>query len=274
MKIFTICLHLLSVLLISCGPSLALDNYCKRIKANVISSDTQTKSLCNSLLKLETSNLSQEETRALRTIMTTQISILDRVKNLEGFYTSLKSVVDWLAKIIDSISKFIGLPTKTNEPTSTTNSDPNLADYHHISGTVMSPGSVAFTVHTGDGLSFDAHDIDQLDMDIYYNKNLFSIDKFVGEGIQGKDYERLTLGADIRSSRDRIKIPLSDVLANKATFYVYLAPANGDLAKVGDQTKINIRYYKRVDAGEAAPLIYELKTNGSDSIKIIAKSPV
>ena len=138
----------------------------------------------------------------------------------------------------------------------------------------MSPGSVAFTVRTGDGMSFDKHDIDELEMDVYYNKNLFIIDRIIGNGVRGKDYTRLTLPLDTRSSRDRIQVPLSDVLTNQTTFYIYLAPLNGDLAKVGDQTKVNLRYYKRVDPGELAPLIYELKAGSLDTIKIIARSPV
>jgi|GEM_PF-2589629 len=269
MRIIQSSLKLVLALVLTCGPVLALDNYCKRISTRVVTADTQIQTLCTSLVALENT----AENRTVRQILTTQISILDRVKNLESYYSGLKSIVDWLSKIVESIGKFLGISTKPDTPSSTS-TDPYTADYHHISGAVMSPGSVAFTVRTGDGMSFDAHNIDELDMDIYYNKNLFVIDKFIGSGIQGKDYEKLTLPTDTRSSRDRIKIPLSDVLTNKTTFYVYLAPLNGDTIKVGDQTKINLRYYKRVDAGEIAPLIYELKPGSIDTVKVISKSPV
>ncbi len=269
-------LRVLVILSLSLNSVLATNSYCQRIvNKTEITKNPQTEMLCKNLLSLEkeNSNLSAQELASIKRIAAAQISILDRVKNLEDFYLKVKSVVDGLSKVIDTIGKFIGLPAKV-EPEAPSSTDPYLADYHHLSGTVMSPGSVAFTARTGDGMSFDKHDIDELEMDVYYNKNLFVIDKIVGSGLQGKDYSKLVLPAETRSSRDRIQVPLSDVLTNQTTFYIYLAPLNGDLAQVGDQTKVNIRYYKRVDPGELAPVIYELKSGSTDTIKIIAKSPV
>ncbi len=270
-------LRVLVILSLSLNSVLATNSYCQRIiNKTEITKNLQTEMLCKNLVSLEkeNTNLSAQELASIKRVVTSQISILDRVKNLEDFYLKIKGIIDGLTKVVDTIGKFIGLPTKVEPETPVSNPDPYLADYHHISGAVMNPGSVAFTARTGDGMSFDRHDIDELEMDVYYNKNLFVIDKIVGSGVQGKDYSRLVLPAETRSSRDRIQVPLSDVLTNQTTFYIYLAPLNGDLAKVGDQTKINIRYYKRVDVGELAPIIYELKPANIDTIKIIAKSPV
>ncbi len=260
------------ILVTTLGPSQAA--YCERIvNRTTTAQDPQTLSLCKTIIELEKSNYPTEDVNALKRVVTAQISILERVKNLENFYGKLKSVVDWLTKIVETIGKFLGISTKPDTGSST-NVDPAIADYHHISGAVMSTGAVSFTARTGDAMSFDAHDIDELEMDVYYNKNLFTIDRIVGDGVQGRDFTKLTLPLETRSSRDRIQVPLSDVLASKTTFYIYLAPLNGDLAQVGDQTKVNIRYYKRVDPGELAPIIYELKPGSTDTIKIIAKSPV
>ncbi len=263
---------LLLILCFSSSSTSAQKSYCQQIyNGNNMIYDKHYEQLCKSILR--SSDINDSNSPKIRQMMAQQLSLLERVKNLENVYSKLKTLVDALKKILDNIGKYIGLPTPI-EPVTPVIIDPNLQDYHHISGIVMKPGSVAFTVRTGDGGSFDKHDVDELEMDVYYNKNLFVIDKIIGKGIEGKDYTKLTLPLDTRSSRDRIKIPLSDVLVNETSFYIFLAPLNRDTIQIGDKTKIYLRYYKRVEPDELAPLIYQHKGGGADTIEVIAKSPV
>lgn len=198
------------------------------------------------------------------------ISLLQRIRDLERLYRQIKEIIETTSAVVDFVKEFLNIDD-FDIFDGITGSD---NQFEHISGVVMSPGFVEFVVTTtDDSLNFD--DIvnsNFLEFDLYYNKNLFAIDHIEGKGIFGDEYNTIALSQQTSGAKDRIKLPLSDLLTNQVVFRVYLAPLDHETIEVGDKTALDIRYYKRVplnDDGERiAPLQYSFTEESATEIVV------
>jgi len=198
-------------------------------------------------------------------------TILQRIHDLETLYKQVEGIVDSIEFSINAVKKFLNI-----ENSSIFDQTPTNGDFEHISGVQMSPGFVEFYAKTTDTKkNFSLLNLDELEMDIYFNKVLFSIDHIEGSKVFGNEFSRISLPQSTSAAKDRIKLPLSDVLSNEVKFKVFLAPNNPETIKVGDSTKLDIKYFKRVtkdDNGQAiAPLEYGFVKGSATEIKVVVK---
>jgi hypothetical protein len=198
------------------------------------------------------------------------ISLLQRIRDLERLYRQIKEIIETTSAVVDFVKEFLNIEDFDIFDGLNGSDD----EFEHISGVVMSPGFVEFEVTTTDeSLNFD--DIvssNFLEFDLYYNKNLFAVDHIEGKGIFGDEYKTIALSQKTSGAKDRIKLPLSDLLTNQVVFRVYLAPLDHETIEVGDKTALDIRYYKRVplnDDGERIPpLQYSFSEESASEIVV------
>lgn len=197
-------------------------------------------------------------------------ALLQRIRDLEKLYKDIRTIIETVNATIVFIKNFLNID---DVDISDSSSD---GEFEHISGVIMSPGYVDFVVQTTDPESnFDQEDISDLEFDLYYNKNLFTIDHIDGDGIVETEYRTVSVSSKTNGAKDRLVIPLSDVLANETSFRIFLAPRNPDLIKVGDSTKLDIRYYKRAPKNEEGiripPIQYSFTEDSAQEITVAVK---
>ena len=197
--------------------------------------------------------------------------LLQRIRDLETLYKQVKNIIETINETINFFKEFLNIDDL--DIFDSTGSD---TDFEHISGVIMSPGYVEFIVNTtNEESSFDEEGISDLAMDIYYNKELFTIDHLEGDGIVANEYRILSVSSKTSGAKDRLIIPLSDVLNNETVFRLYLAPRNPDLIEVGDSTKLDIRYYKSIpkneDGERIAPIEYNFTEDSATEIVVVVK---
>ncbi len=195
--------------------------------------------------------VSKRDLKELRRQALLSASLLQRIRDLEKLYKNVNNIVNTIVGAITLIKKFVNFDDLDLDFSGTND------DFEHISGVIMSPGFVEFEATVAEeDLNFDDIDNRNLFMDIYFNRNLFTIDHIEGDGVLGVEAKNITLPKKNDASKARIELPVSDVLASSVKFKVFLAPLNPDLIKVGHKTSLNIKYYKRVaenDYGERIP---------------------
>lgn len=199
-------------------------------------------------------------------------SLISRIRDLERLYQQVKEIVETVKLTIDFIKKVLHIEDGDIEEPSTEDDE-----FEHISGVVMSPGFVEITVSTNDP-SQKFEDIvssNFLEFDLYYNKNLFAIDHIEGKSVFGDEFSIIALPQKTSAAKDRIKLPLSDVLAHEASFRVYLGPVDHEAIEVGDSTQLDVRYYKRVtenaDGERIPPLNYGFAEASATEIIVVEK---
>jgi hypothetical protein len=167
-------------------------------------------------------------------------SILKKIKDLETLYKQIKEIVDSFTNTMKTVKKILNIQEDDVGDTI------ENQDFKHVSGTMLSPGFVIYEAETYDKKSsFDTLGIESLEMDVYYNKKLFTIDHIEGDQVIGEEFKKISLPASTRATKDRIELPLSDVLVSKVIFKIFFAPINPATAKVGNKTLVDIRYFKR-----------------------------
>ena len=199
--------------------------------------------------------ISKRDLKVLRRQALLSASLLQRIRDLEKLYKNIDTIVNTIVGAIELIKKFINFDDLDLDFSGKGN------DFEHISGVVMSPGFVEFEAKVTEAdKSFDEINQRSLFMDILFNRNLFTIDHIEGDGVLGAEAKNISLPKKNAGSKARIELPVSDTLASSVKFKVYLAPRNPELIKVGNKTKLNIKYYKRIpknDDGErVAPVQY------------------
>ena len=244
MRNFIICFLLLSIF---AQPFLSLPVSAKQL-AKVTSYELQSDSFVNT--KVQELNeeqkvyvrISKRDLRVLRRQALLSASLLRRIRDLERLYKSISSIVDTIVNAIKLIKNFVNFDDLDFDLSGSGD------DFEHVSGVVMSPGYVEFEAKLAKEAgveSFDELGLDSLFFDLYFNRNIFTIDHIEGDGVFGDDYKSLSLPSKTRAAKARIELPLSDVLADTVKFKVYLAPANSNTIKTGNKTKLKIKYYKR-----------------------------
>lgn len=208
--------------------------------------------------------LSPAEYRQIQKTRYLQISLLQRVRNLEILYKEIEKINDGFSYAIKIIKGVLGLGDLNPEKDSD-------SSYEHISGLRMDPGFVSFTVSTRSGETFDELGIQFLEFDLYHNANLFEVEKIDGDKVFGDEFSTISLSQRTRAAKTRIKLPISDLLTKELDFTVYLAPRDLDAVKVGDATTLEMRYFKRVPRGEEAPLIFDYSPGSAKRIKVVLK---
>ncbi|MEY3369455.1 MAG: hypothetical protein RLZZ361_125 [Cyanobacteriota bacterium] len=197
-------------------------------------------------------------------------SILQRLRDLETLYKQVKEIIDSFSSTIKLIKDILNI------------GDDDIAQdvedpvFEHFSGVILYPGFVKYKANTYDKKSsFQSLGIETLEMDVYYNKKLFTIDHIEGDQVFGEEFKRISLPSNTSSSKDRIELPLSDVLSSEATFKIYFAPLNPTTIRVGDKTLVDLKYYKRpiYDLGGVAmpAIVYSRETNSTNYIQIKTK---
>jgi hypothetical protein len=212
--------------------------------------------------------ISKQEFQALKKQALISTSILQRIRDLEVLYKQVKEFIDSFSSTIKLVKQILNIGDDAIE-------EDNL-DFEHISGVILSPGFVEFQAETFDKKSsFESLGIESLEMDVFYNKNLFAIDHIEGEQVFGKDFKRISLPQASLSAKDRIEVPLSDVLASQVQFKIYFAPLNPLTTKVGDKTLVDVRYYKRpvtdIDGVKMPALSYTRLANSANYVQIKVK---
>lgn len=197
-------------------------------------------------------------------------SILQKIKDIETLYKQVKEMLDSFTNTMNIVKKILNI--KEDD----TINKPENQDFEHVSGVVLSPGFLVYKAETFDKKSsFESLGIEALEMDVYYNKKLFVIDHIESDQIIGEELKRINLPVNIKATRDRIEIPLSDVLASKVSFKIYFAPLNPATTKVGDKTLVDLRYFKRPinDLGGVAmpAVVYTREANTPNYVQIKIK---
>ena len=214
--------------------------------------------------------ISKKDLKELRKQALLSASILQRIRDLEKLYQNINTIVTTVVAAIDLIKKFVNFDDLDLDFSG------DGGDFKHVSGVVMSPGFVEFeaTVSTEDS-SFDDIDNRSLFMDIYFNRNLFTIDHIEGDGVSGAEAKNITLPTTTSASKARIELPVSDALSSSVKFKVFLAPLNPELIKVGDKTSLDIKYYKRVPLDENGeripPVLYDFAEGSPREIVVKVK---
>lgn len=217
--------------------------------------------------------LSEQDYESLREQAFVSTSILQRIRDLETLYKQIKGIVETVNATVKLVKEVLNID------------DNQILDFlagegknefEHVSGVIMSPGFVTFVAETsGTKPNFDSIGVDSLEVDIYYNKNLFTIDHIEGDKVFGREFKRISLPQTTSAAKDRVEIPLSDVLSNRVEFKVYLAPINPETIKVGDQTALDIKYYKRVtadaDGVRTPPILYSFAQGSPNRIEVRVK---
>ncbi len=209
------------------------------------------------------------EKQILRELASTQLSILQRIRNLEDAYKIVQDLIASFNKVISIVKETLNIPDIILNPSKQTEI---WTRFEHISGVIMEPGAVGFTVSTRDARSFEELGMDAIEMDVYFNQNIFNIDHIWGKKVKGELYKQISLPADSRSFKDRISLPISDVLANQVSFYIFLAPIDPLKISIGDSSSIDIRYYKRTEKLDGVevppPVLYQRMLNSPDHISV------
>jgi hypothetical protein len=215
-------------------------------------------------------HISKKELNEIRKQAFISRGLLQRIRDLETLYRNIKDVIETIRDTINFFKNFLNL-----EDLDIWQSDKEESkDFEHISGVVMSPGYVEFQVETSNPSSnFDKEGISELEVDVYYNKNLFMIDHLEGNDIVSDSFRTISLSTKTAGAKDRLAIPLADLLINKTIFRLYLAPRNPNRIKVGQSTKLDIRYYKQIPAnkdGERIPPIeYSFTADSAREIQVV-----
>ena len=196
-------------------------------------------------------------------------SILQKIRDLETLYKQVKEILDSFTNTMNTVKKILNIKDDSSS------NKPENQDFEHSSGIVLSPGFLLYKAETFDKKSsFESLGIEALEMDIYYNKKLFVIDHIEGDQVVGEEMKKISLPSNVSSTKDRIELPLSDVLTSRVNFKIYFAPLNPVTAKVGNKTLVDLRYYKRPlnDLGGVAmpAVVYsrEIKTPNYIQVKI------
>lgn len=200
-------------------------------------------------------------------------SLLQRIRDLEKLYKDTRKIVESIYGAVEFVKEFLHIEDlDIFDPDSHSENE-----FEHISGVVMSPGFVEFSVKVTDADEFfeDVLSSNFLEFDIYYNKQLFKIDHLEGDKIFGDEYRKISLSSKTSGAKDRLKVPVSDLLSKEMTFKLFLAPRNPNLIKVGDKTNLDIRYYKRVNKNEdglrIAPIQYAFTESSARNIEVVVK---
>lgn len=200
-------------------------------------------------------------------------SLLQRIRDLEHLYMQIESLVKGVKIAINTVGAFLNIDLNSSFLDLINDTQDH---FEHISGVIMEPGAVVFKVSTRSGESFDDLGLNVLEFDLLYNKNLFTIDHIEGKKVLGEDFSLQSLSKNLRAIKDRIELPLTDVLSSEAEFKVFLAPLYPEKIRVGDRTEMDIRYYKRIpknpdgSSGES-PLIYQLLSPSRNFVEVVVK---
>lgn len=216
--------------------------------------------------------LSAQDYNELRKLARANLSIHQRIRNLEHAYNQFQKIIEGLNKVVNLIKGILGIAEE--EEIDNRENEDLTGEWRHISGAIFNPGSVEFKISTQDGNSFLDMGLDAFEIDVYYNKQLFEIDHIEGSKVSGEEYSELSLrDRKSRFSKSRIVLPIADVLSNEAKFNIFLGPKDFNKAKLGDKSSIGIRYYKRVPKNPdgspgTPPLIYE-RVSSHESVEIV-----
>lgn len=195
-------------------------------------------------------------------------TILQRLITLEKLYNQIKQVVDAIGITITFIKKMFNIADsdifKPMKP---------INEFEHSSGVKMSPGYVEISAELSNNLQTFRNVLPEniLDLDLYYDKNLFTLDHIEGQGVLGDKFVKIALPQNLAGSRDRLQIPISNALKNVASFKVFLAPLDPENIPLGSASKISARYNKTVPRGTIAPLSYKLASGSPSTIKVVSK---
>ncbi len=216
--------------------------------------------------------VSKKDFKQMRKQALLSASLLQRIRDLERLYKNVNTIVKTIVSAIDLIKKFINFDDLDLDFSSTND------DFEHISGVIMSPGFVEFEAKLNDPtLSFDELKMNSLFMDIYFNRNLFTIDHIESDGVLGTEAKNISLPKKNQAAKARLELPISDVLASSVKFKVYLAPLNPRTIKVGQKTKLTIKYYKRIakneDGERIAPVTYDFAEASAREVKVSVSKP-
>ncbi len=216
--------------------------------------------------------LSKSEYHQLKRQAFVTRSILQRIRDLEDLYKNIKAIVEGINRVVKLVTEVLNID---NIDLPLINSGSGQEN-EHISGIILDPGLIEIEVKTSNiDQNFDDLGLDSLDFDLYYNKNLFQIDRIAGDAVLGEEYKILSVSSKTSGAKDRIKLPLSDLLSGELSFKVYFAPRNPELAELGDKSNLDIRYYKRVpkneDGERIAPINFEFAENSAQEIEVKVK---
>jgi hypothetical protein len=233
-----------------------------------IAENTQLKNAGTKYYRIAERDLKKLERQALL-----NKSLLQRIRDLEHLYKQIESLTQGIRTAITYLETFLGIDLGGSILGNLKNPEDH---FEHISGVIMEPGAVSFNVKTRYGESFDELGLNKLEFDLYYNKKLFSIDHIEGDKVLGEEFSTQSLSKDLRAIKDRIELPLTDVLSDQAEFKVYLAPNEYESISVGDKTFLQVRYYKRIPKNPdgtsgQSPLIYELSNPNKNFIEVVVK---
>lgn len=214
----------------------------------------------------------KDELDLLRAQALTTKSIVDRLNDLEKLFKNLKDIIGGITATVDIIRKILNIPDAP--PANSPNQSSNKVELP--SGMILSPGYISFKAKTYDlSKTFSALELKTLDFDVYYNKNLFTIDHIEGDGIYGNQFKFISLPQSSSTAKDRIQVPISAALDKEVKFEIYFVPRNVDLAKVGDMSEIEVKDYKRqtkdLNGNYISFIVYELGLDSPDFIKITKK---
>ena len=212
--------------------------------------------------------IEKSEFEAMEKQLVSLSAIATRLSDLERLYLQIKKIIEGIDLAVAFIKKILNIadsdifkPVKGSD---------NI--FKDSAGITMSPGYVEYQGKLNNFKTFqDAFPDNVLDIDIYYNKTLFTIDHIVGEGVLGNKFTKIPLSQSLGASRDRIKLPISDALKNTVSFKIFLAPINPVTIDVGNNSKIVAKYNKTVRVGETAPILYTLAPESPNAIEVIAK---
>lgn len=211
--------------------------------------------------------LSVTEYKELKTQALSFDSLVRRVQELEQLYLQIKDIVIAINETIAFIKRMFNIQ---EVPRADLDANKVSDEFKHFSGVVMSPGWLDFQAALDNSVSsFKAEGVKVLDLDIYYNKKLFMLDHIESKQLDVVNLERIPLSNSISSSRDRVRIPISDSLNNKLDFTVYLAPLSKAKIKVGDKTKIRVVNYKRTTRTKKKPGVGQVAIRGSSSYVVV-----
>ncbi len=218
--------------------------------------------------------IKKEELELLQRQALISEDILDRLTDLEKLFRSMSTTLSGTVSMVETIKKMLNISDTTTPTTPTTNTNPNKVEL--ASGMVLTPGFVSYKAKVYDSSkSFSGLGLKTLDFDIYYNKTLFTLDHIEGDGIAGNEFKFISLPQSSSGAKDRVQIPVSDLLAKEVEFDLYFVPRNMDLAKVNDDTKVEVKNYKRaikdINGNSVHQVIYELGLNSPDFIKVTKK---
>ncbi len=188
------------------------------------------------------------------------VAILQRVKDLEKTVKQVQTVIVAIQKFVNFARSALGI-AEDDEIDNRDNEDLTGQFEHPESGIIMNPGSVCFRATTSDASeTFDSLGIDALEMDLYFNQNLFTIDHMEGPGVIGDQITKGSLSRKQSAKKERASLPIADVQTNDLKFCVFLKPKKRSI-KRGDKTKVRIEYFKRVPRNPdgtkgTAPILY------------------